>query len=183
MDQIPDHPVYSRSVLELLTVANDYCLTLTKTEKLNKQKLQNYLLKVLPLLYLKASLLPQVKARNPEFNEKFWTEEEWEALFNKLRNIFGKEDEFWMVDQQEKANETIKGSLAEHLTDIFQALKDFLELYQKSSIDAKENAVEDIYHSFSSHWGYRLVDAHKTLHYLAMDQLPETDEPEAEPFF
>ncbi|MCB2220528.1 MAG: DUF5063 domain-containing protein [Bacteroidetes bacterium] len=181
MNQIPDHPVYSRSVLEFLTVANDYCITLSNSDKLSQQKLLDYLLKVLPLIYLKASLLPLVNARNPEFNEKFFTEEEWEALFNNIRNIFKKNDVFWIVDQKDKTNDMIKGSLAEHLTDIFQSLKDFLELYQKNSIDAKENAVEDVYSTFTQHWGYRLVDAHKTLHYLAMEYVSEADEPIEDP--
>ena len=182
MNEIPDHPVYAKSVLELLTVANDYCVTLGQAEKINKQKLTDYLLKVLPLLYLKASLIPSVKARNPEFNERFWTEEEWEALFNLLRNKFGKDDEFWIVNQAGSANETIKGSLADHLTDIYQALKDFLMLYQKSSIDSKENAVEEEHSSFISHWGTRLVDAHKTLHYLWIEGISMEEEPETGSF-
>jgi hypothetical protein len=183
MNQIPDHPVYSKSVLEFITVANDYCITLSNANKLSQQKIQEYLLKVLPLIYLKASLLPVVKARNPEYNEKFFTEEEWEALFNNLRNTFKNNDIFWVVDQKDKTNEMIKGSLAEHLTDIFQSLRDFLELYQKNSMDARENAVEEVYSTFVQHWGYRLVDAHKTLHYLAMDYIPEDEEPSPEPLF
>lgn len=183
MNEIPDHPIYSKSVLEFITVVNDYCVTLAQSDKISKQKLSDYLLRVLPLVYIKASLLPDVKARNPEFNEKFWTEEEWEALFNILRNKFGTDDEFWIVNQSSRSNETIKGSIADHLTDIYQALKDFLVLFQKSSIDAKENAVEDINTSFNTHWGFKLVDAHKTLHYLAMNTKMMDEEPESESFF
>lgn len=168
MSEIPDLPVYSKHVLELITVANDYCMTMVKASESKKSALINYLLKVAPLLYLKTSLIPEVTVENPEANERFMTEEEWEGLFNTLRSRFGKEDEFWFVDPSMPDNEIVKGSLAEHFTDIYQDLYDFLKLYQKNSVAAKENAVHEIRKNFIAYWGFRLVNAHRTLHHLSI---------------
>ena len=129
MDQIPDHPVYSKNVLEMVTVANDFCMTLKRVETIEKKKLLEYLAKVSPLLYLKGALLPEVKVKNPDMNERFYTEEEWEILFNTLRKILGGGDIFWYAEK-EISDDLIKGSLSEHLTDVFQDLQDFLLLYQ-----------------------------------------------------
>ena len=74
MEQIPDHPVFSRSVLEMITVANDYCMTLKKVETLTKNKLLDYFIKVSPLLYLKGALLPETPVAQPDMNERFYTE-------------------------------------------------------------------------------------------------------------
>ena len=174
MNEIPDHPVYSKNVLEFITVAHDYCLTMSKPEKLNLISLTEYLRKVLPLLYVKADLLPDVQVNNPEANQRFVTEENWQALFNHLRRIFHKKDEFWFVDQSANTADMVKGSLAEHFTDIFQDLKDFIDLYQQNSLDAKENAVSEVKRLFYSNWGKQLVNALKTLHSLSID----TEEPE-----
>jgi hypothetical protein len=168
MNDISNHPVYSKNVIELLTVANDYCLTMSKIDTTKKSWLIDYLQKILPLLYLKASLLPVIEVQNPDANERFLTIEEWEFLFNQLRKKFADDDEFWFIDQTTVHHDPVKGSISECLTDIYQDLKDFITLYQKTSLDAKENAVNEARESFEKRWGYSLVNVHKTLHYLIM---------------
>jgi hypothetical protein len=169
MSDIPDYPVYSKNVLEFITVAHDYCLTLGKPEKLKIKMLNDYLRKVLPLLYIKADLLPSVDISNENANERYITEEDWQALFNHLRRIFGKNDEFWYIDQSGKTNDMSRGSVSEHLTDIYQDLKDFVVLYQKNSLDAKENAVASIKRLFFDHWGFKVINVMPVLHYLNLE--------------
>ena len=171
-----DQPVFSRNVMEMITVANDYCLTLTKYENLPTSELYSYLQKVCPLIYLKGALLPDVDVNNPEANERFFTEEEWEALFNGLRNKFKKEDEFWTLDFTSNHNDPVKISLSECLADLFQEFQDFLVLYQKNSIDAKENAVFELKLAFSERWGQTLLDIHQQVHNLIFRGLPRDDE-------
>ncbi|MCD4663901.1 MAG: DUF5063 domain-containing protein [Bacteroidales bacterium] len=177
MSEVPNHPVYSKNVLEMLTVANEFCLFAAKVENYSKSYIINYLQKVSPLLYIKGALLPVINVENPDANERFVTEEEWESLFNEFRNKFKPDDEFWFIDDIGLGgNEPVKGSLAEHLTDIYQDLKDFILLYQKNSVDAKENAVNSLKMTFETHWGYRLVNATKTLHYLVMEDIADNEE-------
>lgn len=167
MSEIPNHPVYSKNVLEMLMVANDYCTFMAKAETYSKQQMFDYLLKVAPLLYIKGSLLPDITVQNPDAGEKFLHEEEWEALFTTLRKVFKKDDEFWFIDNSNFSDNTpIKASLSESFADIYQDMKDFVILYQKSSLDAKENAVFELKKLFDTNWGYRIVNAQKTLHYL-----------------
>ena len=151
----------------MLMVANDYCTFMAKAETYTKQQLYDYLLKVSPLLYIKGSLLPDITVQNADALEKFLPEEEWEALFTALRKVFSKEDEFWFIDNSNpNNNKPIKGSLSESFADVYQDMKDFLLLYQKNSLDAKENVASELKHLFETHWGHRMVIAHKTLHYL-----------------
>ncbi len=167
MSEIPNHPVYSKNVLEMLMVANDYCTFMAKAETYTKQQMFDYLLKVAPLLYIKGSLLPDITVQNPEAGQKFLHEEEWEALFTALRKVFKKDDEFWFIDNSDFSDNTpIKASLSESFADIYQDMKDFVILYQKSSLDAKENAVFELKQLFDTNWGYRIVNSQKALHYL-----------------
>lgn len=172
MEKIPDHPVYSRNVLEVLTVINDFVETFKKAETIKKQKLIEYLTKVGPLLYLKGALVPEVKVSDPEKNERFFTEEEWELLFNTLRKTFGKDDHFWFLDP-DNPGDPIKASLADHITDIYQDLYDFLTLYQKSSLAAKENAVFELRRLFISNWGSKLATIQPHLHHLSYYAAPQ----------
>lgn len=175
MNSISNHPVYSKNVFELITVTNDFCLAMEGIEKTDKNYLIDYLRKISPLLYIKASLLPDIYISDPDANERFLTQDEWEFLFNSLRKKFGSDDEFWYVDQTAPGNDPVKGSLAECFADIYQDMKDFLSLYQKTSLAAKENAVYEIKRLFETRWGFSLVNAHKILHYLVMPKGPAED--------
>jgi hypothetical protein len=163
----PDDPVYSRKVLEMLTVANEYCLFLEKAEEYSKTDVYQFLQKILPLIYLKVSLLPDIKVKDEDATEHYVTEEQWESMFNMLRNKFNADDSFSYIDHHEKSqSEGIPGSMAENVTDIYQDLKDFVLLYQKPLKSFKENAVRDCKHLFETHFGFRLVTLHTALHYL-----------------
>ncbi|MCE1168700.1 MAG: DUF5063 domain-containing protein [Sphingobacteriia bacterium] len=164
-NSIPDNPVYSKQVLELLAVAHEYCKTLEDHDPNDRQKLLEVLQKLAPLMYVRGSLLPDIEVNNPEANERYITEEHWEELFNKLRETLGDSDIFWTFDPLNFAAEDArKMSLAEALTDTYQDMKDFVILYQKNSRDAKENAVSSIKELFPLHWGQRLIMIISAIH-------------------
>ena len=165
-DKILKEPVYSPLVLEFLVVAQKYCLFVEEVHKYNKEQLFDYLHRICPLLYIRGSVLPKIEIDNSDVMERYVTEEQWETVFNEIRSIIGKNDEYWFIENDSPTNDTVKGSLSENLADIYQDMKDFIILYQKPLRDAKKAAVYEIRALFQSHWGYRIVNILKTLHYL-----------------
>ena len=163
MEIDPKEPVFNKSIVEVLTISNELCLLIENSDKYDKNDFLNILHRLLPLLYLKASLLKRVAASNPDANERFVTEEQYELIYQSLRKLFSVGDIFYVVQNKDK---TIKVSLAEFLTDVYQDIKDFLILYQKPSISAKENAINECVNMFEKHWGAKLIISHKTLHFL-----------------
>jgi hypothetical protein len=160
-----DDPVYSRKVLEMITVANEFCHFIEKAENYTVEELLNFLQKVSPLIYLKSALLPEIEVADEDAVEHYVSEEQWESLFNLLYNKFGDRDQFYFVDHHEKShNDPVKGSLAESYTDIYQDLKDFLLLYQNPLKTFKENAVKECKHLFETRYGYRLINAQSAIH-------------------
>ena len=176
MEDIQNEEAYSKPVIEMLTVANEYCIFLEKIENYPTQEIFPYLQRILPLMYLKGSLLPEIKVDDSSFNEKFLTEEQWEIKFNELRNKFADKDEFWFINY-EGPDETdpVKGSMAEHLTDIYQDMKDFVMLFQKSARASKQNAVDDIRKLFHDHWGSKVINALKLIHQLTKIDFPDDE--------
>jgi hypothetical protein len=171
MTETNHQPEFSRQTLEMVTVANDFCMTLDQLEKHKKPFLIDYLQKICPLLYIKGALLEEVEVLNPEMNERFLTEKDWESLFNDLRQLMKEDDEFWYIDNSNDSdNEPIKASLAECITDIYQDLKDFLILYQKNSLDAKQNAINQLVLSFPVYWGPKLLLVAKKIHSILQDE-------------
>lgn len=157
----------SRNVIEVITIANEYCLFIEEVAKYDRQYIFHYLQKILPLLYLKASLLPEISVSNPDANERFVTQENWQDIYNNLHNLIGKNDAFYhLVSESNNDNEIIKGSIAENLSDIYQDLKDFLLLYQKNSLAARENAVASCKNLYENNWGLKLLLVLQVLHKL-----------------
>ncbi len=162
-----DDPVYSRKVLEMITVANEFCLFLEKAENYSLEELLNFLQKISPLIYLKGALLPDITVEDEDATEHYVSEEQWETLFNVLYNKLGENDLFYFIDQREKSHaDPVKGSLAECFTDVYQDMKDFLLLYQKPLRIFKENAVSDCKRLFETRFGYRLLIAQAAIHCL-----------------
>lgn len=158
--------VMSRPVIDFFTVANDFCIFIEGSGATGKPVMYAYLSKVLPLLYLKGTLLPEVETDYPEALERFVTEEQWQDLFNVLRNHFGEDDMFVYSDPKPDFAELTKASLAELIADIYQDMKDFVLLYSKNMQAARENAVIEISSLLRSHWGHRVLSAMMQIHFL-----------------
>jgi hypothetical protein len=173
-----DEELYmSRDVLEMLTVANEYCHFLETCEDYTREDIIDYLRKISPLLYLKGSLLPVVPVNHPEANERYVTEEQWEYLYNMFRSKFGIDDAYVIADISVTSNPRfLKCSLADNFADIYQDLKDFVILYQKNTFAAKENAVSECRRLFETHWGLRLVSAQRQIHRLIFTEPEESQE-------
>jgi hypothetical protein len=168
----PASPLTSRNVLELLAVAHDFTRFLEKAEEAPKESLVRYLQRVLPLIYLKSSLLPEIAVTDEDAIEHYVTEEQWQSLFNTLRSKFETEDEYlYVANPAEFEEEPLRGSLSENITDLYQDLKDFVLLYQNPLTAFRENAVREVRHLFETRYGYRLVNALKALHYLVYPEI------------
>ena len=70
-------PVYSRNVIEFVAVANEFCKYAEHASELKGDELLKILQRILPLMYLKASLLPRLNPFFEDGNEKFVTESDW----------------------------------------------------------------------------------------------------------
>jgi len=162
-----DDITLSKPVIEMATVANELCYFLENIEKKDKETILDFIQRILPLLYLKGSLLPIVEPEYPEANERFVTEEQWERVFNELREILGEDDEYWIIDPQ-YINETepLKASISENIADIYQDMKDFIILLQKNTLAARENAIRQCRQLHADHWGYRVGNLFTRIHHL-----------------
>jgi len=169
--EINQEIVRSRPVLEMITVANDFTGFIGKAEEYQRDQILIYLQRVLPLIYIKASLLPSIRVTDEEAIEHFVTEEQWENVFNAIRAILGTDDEFYFIDLQEHSHhDAVRASIAEGVADLYQDLKDFILLYQKPIYTFQENAVNECRDLFYSRYGYQLVRIHTAIHHLICEK-------------
>lgn len=170
--------IRSAKVLEFLTIANEYNRIIEECSDYPEEHLFEFLQRMLPLMYLKGSLLPEINPEDPDQNERFLTEEQWENSLNNLKAVFGDRDLYWSIEHPVEASaETERRSISEDLADIYQESKDFVLLFQKPLSSAKENAVANCRYYFSEHWGGKALKAagliHHLLHPCCHDHHPE----------
>ena len=165
MDNNSD-PVYSRHIVEFVTVANEFCKYAEHASEIKGEELLKILQRLLPLLYLKVSFLPEFTPYFEDANEKFVTETAWTVIHDTFKKKFGSADEYLEVFE-ERMNESdvpVVASLAENMADIYQDLKDFLLLYQTGTVEVMNDAVWECRMNFESFWGQKLVNAMRAIH-------------------
>jgi hypothetical protein len=165
MDNNSD-PVYSRNVVEFVAVANEFCKYAVHASELNGDEMLKIMQRILPLMYLKASLLPQLDPFFEDGNEKFVTEADWTVINETLKKKFGTANDYLEVFD-EKINDSegpVVASISEDMADIYQDIKDFLLLYQTGTGEVMNDAVWECRMNFENFWGQKLVNSMRAIH-------------------
>lgn len=157
---------YSRNVIEFVAVANEFCKYAERASEIRGDELLKILQRILPLLYIKASLLPQLEPVFEDGNEKFVTEQDWVSIHEILTIKFGSADEYLEVfDEKIKdSEEPLTSSISENMADIYQDLKDFLLLYQTGTEEVMNDAIWECKLNFENFWGQKLLNAMRAIH-------------------
>jgi hypothetical protein len=161
-----EHPVYSKNVIEFITVANEYCAFVENVYDYTGKTFFQTAQKLLPLLYLKASLLPHLESENESNNEKFVTEQDWNNIYYSLLKKSGSQDNYPEVfDNRYKDSESpVSASIAEDLADIYQDLKDCSMLYRTGYDIVMNEAICECLLNFEEYWGQKLVNSLRAIH-------------------
>ena len=161
MNKDKKHIVYSKNVIEFVTVAKEFCSFLENADRIIRSDFINKSQKILSLLYLKASLLPATDPVLDEGNEKFVTEAEWDLIHSKVLRKLGQYDQYIEVfdPRMQENGDPFQASLSENLADIYQDLMDFLSLYRIGNTDIMNDALWECRLSFEQYWGQGLVNA------------------------
>ncbi|MBF0761576.1 DUF5063 domain-containing protein [Dysgonomonas mossii] len=161
--------VYSRDTIEFVTVAVQYCGYFESFEDVNEAELIDKLTKLLPLLYLKASLVPETDIINEDEEPEITvTEGDYSYISSKLYDVFQNNDAYLEVFLQDmKYSDTpITASISEDLSDIYQDLKNFITVFERGVTDNMNDALYFCIENFKSYWGQKLVNVLRALHSL-----------------
>lgn len=165
-DSSSHSPIYSKNTLEFLAVAKSYCEVLEDPGQLEKDKLLDILLRLLPLLYLKGSLLPEVEPIDEEGLETFATETQYGLLAGSLAALFGEDDDYLEVFHPDiaLADGAVAASVSERLADVWQEMYDFVEVYRQGFEETMNDVLYLCRERFAQEWGPALLHVLRALH-------------------
>lgn len=159
--------IYNKNIIEIYTVAVEFCAFTESLNARSKEEIFQFYVKILPLLYLKGTLMPEIDNDENYPSERFVNEEDWSNVFETLKQKLGFQDVFSSTDDEGIEFNVIDMSISENIADIYQDMKDFVILYSKSMTYQKSNSVADLRNLFISHWGIRICRLLSPLHELA----------------
>jgi hypothetical protein len=159
---------YSKNVIELITVANEFCSFIEKAENFNTYDFLSRLQKILPLLYLKASLLPDFDFEPEDELEKFVTEIDYNLIQQKILRHTASADDYpeVFVSGMQYSETALTSSISENIADIYQEMKDFVLLFRLLDQAVMEQAVWECKYNFEQDWGQTLVNCLRAVHQL-----------------
>ena len=170
--------IFDKNTVEFVTVAAEFCGFLERVNETKRRTFVDTALKLLPLLYLKASLLPQGE-RIDEFDpETFVTEGDYERVRCAIAALMGEKDDYLDVflDDMAYSDTPICQTISEGLADIYQSVKDFICVYQLGLGRTMNDALVVCRENFSEFWGQRLLNVMRALHDVKYNVRQETEE-------
>lgn len=175
--------IFDKNSIEFVTVAAEYCGFIERSREVGKQSFVDTALKILPLLYLKASLLPECELMGEDNLETFVTEDDYEYVRRSIAKVLGAQDDYLEVFHPDMAysDTPIKKCISEDLADIYQDLKDFIGVFQSGLNVTMNDSLCVCKEHFAEFWGQRLVNTMRALHdvkYHTSDE-EDADEPSA----
>ena len=174
--------IFEKNVIEFVTVAAEFCAFLERAEHMKRKAFVDTSLKILPLLYLKASLLPKCETIGDEAPETYVTEETYEILRINLAGLMGEKDDYLDVFVQDMvySDQPIKKSISEDLADIYQDIKDFIFVFQLGLNETMNDSLAICQENFGLLWGQKLANTLRALHDVKYNQQDENDEEDNE---
>jgi len=170
--------IFDKNVIEFVTVAAEFCAFLERAKRMKRSTFVDTSLKILPLLYLKASMLPKCETIGDETPETYVTEEIYEILRINLSGLMGDKDDYLDVFVQDMvySDQPIKKSISEDLADIYQDIKDFIFVFQLGLNETMNDSLAICQENFGTLWGQKLVNTLRALHDVKYNQLEEEEE-------
>lgn len=166
MEEPLDHIVYSKNVIEFVTVAKEFCAFVEGSEQYSRTDFLNVASRIIPLLYIKASVLPKVEALLDEPVEKTVDEIVYEQIQSSLGFKLGRFNEYLEVftADMQRSDTPIIAFIAEDFADIYQDLKDFISAYRIGVVEIMNDALATVQQDFQMYWGQRIVNTLRAVH-------------------
>ncbi|GGK08239.1 DUF5063 domain-containing protein [Parabacteroides faecis] len=175
-----NNPIYERNTLEFVTVALEFC---TFVETAGERELFDFMdkaVKLLPLLYLKATLLPEVEPDEDDEPELTVTEDMYESVRNRIAELLGEKDSYLETfhPDMQYSDTPIAAFISENLADVYQDVGNFVSLFRQGNEEVMLQSIALCRTNFQEFWGQQLLNALKALHAARYsdDEIIETNE-------
>lgn len=158
--------LYSGGALEFVRLSQEYCAMLEKDGDLSQDLFIRFSLYSLPAIYSSMVGIPQLEPVFDEGSEKFVSEQAWSEVYRKISTCMEGANDFLDIPSESEFDRTeiITRKISEDMADIYQDLRDFLEIYKNAPEDVMNDALWECQNNFMSFWGSKALRVSSALH-------------------
>ena len=158
---------FAKGSIEFLTVVVEFCKFVESAEDMEGRDFVDKLSKLLPFLYLKAALAEPEGSVDEEL-EHVVDELTYNSVKSALEEVFGENDRYLTASHPDiKLSDTvINASISEDVADVYQSVKNFVELARQGDEGLMNLALVECKSDFREYWGGRLLNAMVAIHEL-----------------
>lgn len=180
MENLIEHPAYSKAAIEFVAVATESSSFFENANSFSKKDFLARTSKLFAIIYLKASMLADIDVEPTldEEPERFVTEQDYEFIRENVSVLLGNADVYLDVFHPDiQLSETpIAANISENIADIYQDLKDFSLRYQTGNNDVMNDAIYYCMISFREYWGQKLTNCLRAVHAALYNEENFSDE-------
>lgn len=156
---------FDRNTVEFVTVAAEYCAYLEHVYDKDPERVLDVLCKLLPLLYLKAAMLPALESEGL-YLEEYVKEADYDEIRSVLAQKLGENDDYLevFVEDMKYSDTPVRKCISEDLADIYQALRNFVQSYRSGLDEVMAESVAVCAEAFRTYWGQVLTNTLRAVH-------------------
>jgi len=162
---------FDKNTVEFVTVAAEYCAFMEQMGERDADSTLDVLCKLLPLVYLKASMLPD---REPEdlYLEESVTEQDYDEIRMRTSRLLGEKDDYLevFVEDMKYSDTPVRRCISEDLADIYQALGNFVQSYRSGLEEIMSESVAVCKEGFRTYWGQTLANTLRAVHNVRYEE-------------
>lgn len=173
-----ENPLYAHDTLEFVTVAAQFCAYLEQSQERTKTEFVETMLKLLPLLYMKATMVPRIESFGDFLPSDQVSEDDYNCIRFNVAQIMGEDDEYEELARGSDVQfEDVRWqTVSEGIADIYQPLRNFVFAYQQRLDDCMTDALWAVMDQFELFWGQCVLDTLRQLHTVRYSQTNADDE-------
>ncbi|GHV09921.1 DUF5063 domain-containing protein [Bacteroidia bacterium] len=160
--------VFSKYTVDFARVALEYCVFVEKVKDSDKKTFVDNMTKVLPLLYLKVSIIPNIEENYESDLPNKVDENLYAQVEDNLGELLGEDDLYLETFHPDikLSDSPVAVKISEDLADIYQDLGNFIAIFKNGQKETMNDALILCIENFKKYWGQRLVNASRALHFI-----------------
>ena len=164
--------ILSKQTEDFVRTALEFCVLVEKHTQSGKDFFINNMIKVLPLLYLKVSIIPPLEDNYDSDLETKVNEEMYNRVEESISDLFGNENLYLETFHPDirLSDSPIAVKISEDLADIYQDLGNFIAVFKNGQRETMNDSLSLCLRNFENYWGQRLLNALRALHYIKYNE-------------
>lgn len=161
-----ENQMFDKPIIDFVTTSVDFCRKVEQCQSVSRQDFTDSMLELFPVLYFRANQIRLTECTEEGYNEPHVTESDYEFVRHSVASVMKEYDDFLdvFVEDFKYSDQPILQTVSENIADIYQALRDFIEIFRGGYSDAIEIAISDISNDFGYSWGQKLLNTLRALH-------------------